>query len=95
MEQEHEWLTTAEVAEMFRVNIKTVAGWCSKGKYPPKFLRRTSGDSRGSKWLIHRDAFKPKAPQQRYISQEERARQAVARVYELLDSMDKRKKKPQ
>ena len=87
MEQEHEWLTTAEVAEMFRVKPCTVSRWCVKGKYPQKYLRRTSGDIRGSKWLIHRDALKPKAPQQRYVSQEEQVSQAVARVYELLDSI--------
>ena len=95
MEVEHEWLTTAEVAAIFRVDKRTVSRWCAKGKYPRKYLMRTSGDVPGSKWLIHKDALKPKAPQQRYISQEERARQAVARVYELLDSMDKRKKKSQ
>ena len=95
MELEHEWLTTAEVAEMFRVATSTVTRWCNNGKYPQKFLRRTSGDSRGSKWLIHRDAFKPKAPQQRHISQEEHAKQAIAEVYRILDSWDKRKKKPQ
>lgn len=93
MEVEHEWLTTTEVAEMFRVKPKTVANWCANGKYPQKYLTRTSGDTHGSRWLIHKDAFKPKTPQQRHISQEEHAKQAVARVYELLDSMDKRKNK--
>ena len=81
---EHEWLTTAEVAEMFRVARGTVSKWCSNGKYPKIYLRRTSGDVSGSKWLIHRDAFKPKAPQQRYISQEERAKQAIAMALETL-----------
>ena len=57
-----DYLTTAEVATMFRVKPKTVASWCANGKYPRKYLMRTSGDTHGSKWLIHKDALKPKAP---------------------------------
>ena len=89
---ESEYLTTAEVAAMFRVKPKTVANWCANGKYPRKYLLRTHGDTHGSKWLIHKDALKPKGTQQRHISQQERAKQAVAKVYELLDSWGKRKK---
>lgn len=59
---ESEYLTTAEVAAMFRVKPATVADWCVKGKYPRKYLQRTNGNAKGSKWLIHKDALKPKAP---------------------------------
>ncbi len=57
-----EYLTTSEVAAMFRVSSSTVSRWCIEGKYPRKYLLRTHGDSKGSRWLIHKDALKPKAP---------------------------------
>ena len=57
-----EYLTTSEVAAMFRVSPSTVSRWCIEGKYPHKYLLRTHGDSKGSRWLIHKDALKPKAP---------------------------------
>lgn len=57
-----EYLTTSEVAAMFRVSPTTVTRWCNQGKYPRKYLQRTNGTAKGSKWLIHRDALKPKAP---------------------------------
>lgn len=59
-----DYLTTAEVATMFRVTTSTVTRWCQKGKYPRKYLLRTNGDTKGSKWLIHKDAFKPQEPKQ-------------------------------
>ena len=79
-----EYLTTAEVAAMFRVKPKTVANWCANGKYPRKYLMRTSGDTHGSKWLIHKDALKPKAPYKQLRSSNS-AQEAVNRVYELLE----------
>ena len=59
-----EYLTTTEVAKMFRVTPTTVTRWCTSGKYPRKYLRRTNGDAKGSKWLIHPDALKPNSPKQ-------------------------------
>ena len=56
-----EYLTTTEVAEIFRVTPTTVTRWCNQGKYPRKYLQRTNGTAKGSKWLIHQDALKPKA----------------------------------
>lgn len=82
---EHEWLTTTEVAEMLRVKPATVADWCNKGRYPKKYLMRSNGNARGSKWLIHRDALKPKEPAARqYWVEKQRAAEAVARLQELL-----------
>lgn len=90
MEFEHEWLTTVEVAEMYRVTTKTVACWCKQGKYPRKYLQRTNGDRPGSKWLIHRDAFKPVLKQLKTtpsISEEERIRRVVEKGRELLKKL--------
>lgn len=81
---EHEWLTTKEVAEMFRVKPKTVASWCASGKYPRRYLMRTHGDSKGSKWLIHRDALKPKAPYKQQPQTTNHAQQSLESAYELL-----------
>lgn len=83
---ESEYLTTAEVAQMFRVTPTTVTRWCNNGKYPKKYLQRTNGNAKGSKWLIHRDALKPKAPYKR-IHSSESAREAINRVYELLEQV--------
>lgn len=95
MEYENEWLTTTEVAEMFRVDKRTVSRWCLNGKYPRKYLMRTSGDTPGSKWLIHRDALKPKEPAARqYWAEQQRAAKVVADFQELLNNLS-RKKKPQ
>lgn len=81
-----EYLTTAEVAEMFRVKPKTVANWCANGKYPRKYLLRTHGDTHGSKWLIHKDALKHKVPYKQLRSSNS-AQEAVNRVYELLEQV--------
>ncbi|MBQ2619809.1 MAG: helix-turn-helix domain-containing protein [Thermoguttaceae bacterium] len=81
-----DYLTTAEVAAMFRVKPCTVSKWCSTGKYPKKYLRRTSGDTRGSKWLIHKDALKPKAPYKQ-INSSNSTQEAINRVYELLEQV--------
>lgn len=82
----NEYLTTAEVAAMFRVDKRTVSRWCVKGKYPRKYLMRTSGDVPGSKWLIHKDALKPKAPYKQ-IRSSNSAQEAINRVYELLEQV--------
>ena len=79
-----DYLTTKEVAEMFRVDKRTVSRWCAKGKYPRKYLMRTSGDVPGSRWLIHKDALKPKAPYKQLRSSNS-AQEAINRVYELLE----------
>lgn len=95
MEQEQEWLTTAEVAEMFRVTQTTVTRWCNNGKYPKKYLQRTNGYAKGSKWLIHKDALKPKEPAARqYWAEQQRAKESVAKTLEILANWGK-KKKPQ
>lgn len=75
---------------MFCVKPKTVANWCATGKYPRKYLLRTHGDSKGSKWLIHKDAFKSTLKQLRVsstISEEERIQKVVARGKELLQRL--------
>ena len=77
-----DYLTTKEVAEMFRVKPATVADWCVKGKYPRKYLQRTNGNSKGSKWLIHKDALKPKAPYKQ-IRTTETTKQSVAKALAL------------
>lgn len=85
-----DYLTTTEVAKMFRVDKRTVARWCAKGKYPRKYLMRTSGDAPGSKWLIHKDVFKPVLKQLKSasnISEEERIQKVVARGKELLQRL--------
>lgn len=79
---ESEYLTTAEVAAMFRVKPATVAEWCTKGKYPRKYLQRTNGNAKGSKWLIHRDALKPKATYKQ-IKTAETTKQSVAKALAL------------
>lgn len=87
---ESDYLTTAEVAEMFRVTPTTVTRWCNNGKYPRKYLMRTSGDVKGSKWLIHRDALKPTLKQLKSsstVSEEERIQKVVARGRELLQRL--------
>mgnify|MGYP002521571921 CR=1 FL=1 len=83
---ESEYLTTAEVAEMFRVTPTTVTRWCNQGKYPRKYLMRTNGNAKGSKWLIHRDALKPKASYKQ-IRSSTSAQEAINRVYELLEQV--------
>ena len=87
---EHEYLTTTEVAEMLKVSPSTVSRWRLEGRYEKKYLRRTCGDAKGSKLLIHRDALKPKPTQQRHISQEEYARRAQERTLELLNTPTKK-----
>ena len=81
-----DYLTTAEVAEMFRVKPCTVTRWCNQGKYPKKYLTRTSGDSRGSKWLIHKDALKPKAPYKQ-IRSSNSIQEAISLAYKLLEQV--------
>lgn len=82
----NDYLTTKEVADMFRVKPKTVASWCANGKYPRKYLLRTHGDTHGSKWLIHKDTLKPKAPYKQLRSSNS-AQEAINRVYELLEQV--------
>ena len=84
--ESHDYLTTSEVAEMFRVDKRTVSRWCAKGKYPQKYLMRTSGDAPGSRWLIHKDALKPKAPYKQVRSSKS-TQEAINRVYELLEQV--------
>lgn len=45
MENEHEWLKPSEVAEMFRVDTKTVNRWTKSGKFGPEGIEwmRTPG----------------------------------------------------
>lgn len=81
-----EYLTTAEVAAMFRVTPTTVTRWCNNGKYPRKYLMRTNGDAKGSKWLIHKDALKPKAPYKQ-LHNPKQVQQEVNRFYELLEQV--------
>ena len=85
---EHEYLTTAEVAEMLRVSPSTVSRWCLEGRYPEKYLRRTNGNAKGSKWLIHRDALKPKEPVviHRNYAWDERTRRNIAYNEKILES---------
>jgi len=79
-----EYLTTTEVAAMFRVTPTTVTRWCTSGKYPRKYLRRTNGDVKGSKWLIHKDALKPKPKQ---LHDPAYAQQAVQAVFDALERL--------
>lgn len=79
---ESEYLTTKEVATLLRVKPATVADWCAKGKYPKKYLQRTNGDAKGSKWLIHKDALKPKASYKQ-IHTTETTKQSVAKALAL------------
>lgn len=79
-----DYLTTAEVATMFRVDKRTVSRWCAKGKYPRKYLMRTSGDVPGSKWLIHKDALKPKQPYKQ-IHNDEYVKQSIQSTWEELE----------
>lgn len=79
-----DYLTTAEVAAMFRVTPTTVTRWCNNGKYPRKYLMRTNGDTKGSKWLIHKDALNPKAPY-KPLRNNDYVQQSIQSTLELLE----------
>lgn len=81
-----DYLTTAEVAAMFRVTPTTVTRWCNNGKYPRKYLMRTNGDTKGSKWLIHKDALKAKVPYKQ-LHTSEHIQKEINRFYELLEQV--------
>ena len=82
---EPEYLTTKEVAKMFRVTPSTVTRWCNQGKYPAKYLMRTNGYTKGSKWLIHRDALTPKQAQPLRLKDTSYVSKAIARFNALLE----------
>lgn len=87
---ESDYLTTAEVAQMFRVTTTTVTRWCNNGKYPRKYLMRTNGDAKGSKWLIHKDALKSTLKQLKAhstVAEDERIQKVVAKGRELLQRL--------
>jgi DNA-binding transcriptional MerR regulator len=53
--QPEELLTPHEVAQMFRVNVKSVGRWEKTGKFPPGSVVRTLGGHRRFKAAVVRE----------------------------------------